>query len=89
VTAPDLRVVTLHESTLRDIPNKLRELADAIEQGNWGEVSACGVVTFGSKLEVFGFGDGVHHESVGASFVALFHAGAARIVNDIERHGRE
>jgi hypothetical protein len=85
---PTLKVVTLHESTLRDVPAKLRQLADAIEAGEHGDVSCCGVAIMGSTMEAFGFGDGIMKDSVAPSVALLFQAAALRLVREVEQAGR-
>lgn len=63
------------EETLRDIPGKLRRLAEDIEQGSYGEAHACAVVLDAEKIELFGFGP----EIASANDVwALFNVGAAK-----------
>lgn len=52
-------VTTLYETNIRDIPAKLRELADEIEKshdGQYGEVRELAFVAYGDKLCVFGLG---------------------------------
>lgn len=86
---PDLKVITLRETTLRDSPSKLRQLADAIERGEYGNVGCVGVVLLGNSLEVFGFGDGIKDDGVAPSVATLFRAGALRLEMSIESHGKQ
>lgn len=88
MSAPDLKIVTLRESSLRDVPAQLRNLAKCIEAGDYGPVGCCGVVIMGSTFEVFGYGD-VQEDGVGPSVCTLLQAGVHRIVSKIERHGQE
>lgn len=51
-----LKVVEFPHNTLADLPQKLRDLADAIEDGHFGDASECLVVLNADTLSVFGFG---------------------------------
>ena len=71
---PVAEVKSLYDSNVRDIPTKLRELADEIEKGDagcHGYVDAVAIVTNGEYLSVFGFGD-----ATGTVAHLLFCAGA-------------
>ncbi len=53
-------VKTIYETNIRDIPAKLRELADEIEKardGRYGEVRELAFVAYGDQLSVFGLGE--------------------------------
>jgi hypothetical protein len=80
-----LKVVDFPKSTARDPAACLRDLADAIEAGSYGEVASLAVVLFGETLEVFSAGD----DSAGPTTALLLNAGALRIAREIEEHGRE
>lgn len=80
----DLKVVTLHESTLRDVPAKLRQLASQIEAGQYGHVSSAATVILGDTMEVFSWGD----DSSAPSAALLFQAGVQRIAKTIETAGQ-
>jgi hypothetical protein len=80
----DLKVVQLHQSTLRDVPAKLRMLAEAIERGDHGHVSTCAIALLGDTMECLSFGD----DSSGPSAAVLFQAAAMRIVREVEQAGR-
>lgn len=82
--AEHLKVVDFPHTPLHDVPTKLRELADDIENGVYGSVSSCGVAVFGNTLEIFGFGS----EASGPTVNLLFQAAVARFATEIERHGR-
>lgn len=84
-----LKVVQMRESTLRDVPAQLRQLADEIERGDHGEVTCAGAVIMGRSFQCFGWGDGIHGDTVGPSVAMLFQAGALRILKAIEAHGRD
>lgn len=84
MTRPDLKIVDFPHSPLHDVPTKLRELADDIEQGVYGGVGSCGVAILGNTFEVFGFGE----DSAGPAIATLFHAALSRISNAIEQHGK-
>jgi hypothetical protein len=73
-------IVTLYKSNIRDVPGTLREVADEIERGDYGDVSTLGVAVMGDRLEVFGAGD----DSLGPSVALLFNAAALRIARAIE-----
>lgn len=60
-----LNVVTLHESNFRDPVATLRNIADEIENGEYGDVSCVAVAVFGDTLEVFGAGIDSEPSSVG------------------------
>lgn len=54
---PDLKVVNFPAGSLANIPETLRKLADAIEEGNFGIAQACVVVLEADlQFEVFGLG---------------------------------
>lgn len=55
--AANLKVVTIHESSLRDIPAKLRLIADKIESGEYGDINQAALVVHGNQLDIFGLGD--------------------------------
>ena len=75
----------IHESTLRDPVAKLRELADSIEAGLYGDVGCVGVVLLGEKCEVFGFGP----DSEAPSIALLLHAGFMKLSRSVADHGEE
>ncbi len=84
MTEPHLKVVTLHETNFRDIPATLREIAAAIEAGQYGDVGSVGLVLLGDTMEVFGMGP----DSEGPSVALLLHAGFMRLSRSLEEHGR-
>lgn len=43
-------------TAMHDVPGALRKLADRIEAGELGEITAVGVVTLSNGLDVFGYG---------------------------------
>lgn len=81
---PELKVVTLHESNFRDPVATLREIADQIEAGEYGDVWTVGLVLFGDTLEVFGMGV----DSDGPTIALLMNAAALRLARKLEEHGR-
>lgn len=85
VSAPELKVVQLHESNFRDPVAALRTLADEIERGDFGAVAHVGVVVLGDTLEVFSMGIDSDVPSTGM----LLHAGFMRLSSMIANHGRE
>jgi len=75
----------IHDSTLRDHVAKLRELADSIEAGNYGEVGCVAVVVLGQQCTVLGFGPDSEAPSVGM----LLHAGFLQLSQSLANHGEE
>jgi len=51
-----LKVVEFPHNSLADLPQKMRDLADAIEEGHFGTAKACVVVLNADLLQVFGLG---------------------------------
>lgn len=51
-----LKLLEFPHSSLVDLPAKLRQLADDVEKGEYGEARTCIVVLDAATLEVFGFG---------------------------------
>lgn len=78
-------LVTLYQHNLRDPAAVLREIADAVERGDYGNVGAVAVVVLGSQMDVFGFGP----DSEAPSIALLLHAGFMRLSRAIEDHGKE
>lgn len=81
---PDLKVVEFPPSAIRDPVLCLRDLADAIEAGEHGEVGTVAIAVFGDTLEVLGSGP----DSDAPTCALVFHAAALRFASEIERHGR-
>jgi hypothetical protein len=54
----NLKVITLQSSNFRDVPQTLRNIADGIESGNFGDVLQMALVLQGSQLDVFHAGQG-------------------------------
>lgn len=54
----DFTVLKFPHHSLADLPQKLRDMADAIEQGHYGDAKECVIVLNANSLEVFGFGAG-------------------------------
>lgn len=77
-------IVTLYKSNMRDVPATLREIADEIEAGKYGNVGCAGLAIMGDKVEAFGMGE----DSDGCSIAMLFHAAFARMSRSIEEHGQ-
>lgn len=46
----------LPSAELQDIPSMLRKIAEAIEAGEYGDVTEAAVVTNGDEIQVFGLG---------------------------------
>jgi hypothetical protein len=68
-----------------DVASALRNIADSIEAGEYGEVLSCGVVLAGNTLEVFGAGP----DSEAPMMVTLFNSASFRFVRDLEALGRD
>lgn len=62
----------------------LRNLADQIEAGKFGEVGSCGVVIFGDTLEIFGSGAENDRQTISLLFAAAIN----RFAIQIEQQGR-
>jgi len=75
----------LQDTTLRDEVAKLRELANAIEDGQYGDVGCVAVVLLGSTCEVFAFGADSDAPSAGM----LLHAGFMKLSQVIADHNEE
>lgn len=55
--AADLKVVAIHKPSLRDVPAKLRLIAEKIESGEYGDINQATLVIHGKQLDIFGLGD--------------------------------
>lgn len=84
MSKPDLTVVDLYTSNFRQPAATLREIADRIDSGQYGEVGCVAVVLLGDTCEVFGAGI----DSDGSSVALLLHAGFQRMSRAVEEHGR-
>lgn len=82
---PRLNVVDFPVPEYREPATCLRNIADAIEAGDYGEVGTVAVAVFGDTLEVFGGGP----DSAGPTCALVFRAAALRFEREIEEHGRE
>ena len=69
----------LRETNLQNVPATLRKLADAMESGEYGEVTRCALVWEGDRLHVSYCGAG----EAGPNAHLLLSVGAAYIVNKI------
>jgi hypothetical protein len=60
------------ETTLRDIPGRLRELADAIDSGQHKDIRTCAIVlSFEDEpMRIFGYGDRSEHDTIGLTLLA-------------------
>jgi hypothetical protein len=74
-------LVILRESTLRDVPATLRQIADRIDAGEYGKARSCVLVLRADAVEVMYMGDG----EPGPSAHLLLHAGAAQVVEKFTR----
>lgn len=81
---PDLKVVPLDPPEYRRPEKMLRNIADDIEAGVYGDVSSLAVVLFGDTLEVFAGGS----DASGSTAALMLQAGGLRIAREIEQHGR-
>lgn len=60
-------------STLRDIPARLRELAGRIEAGEYESLDTCAIVlAYGvdRRLAILGYGDRSEHDTIGLTLLA-------------------
>lgn len=69
----------LRETNILNIPATLREIADSIEKGEWGEVKGCVVVADGEELNVSYAGSG----EAAPNAHLLLHAGAAKMMHAV------
>lgn len=72
---PNLTVVELYPSNLRQPAATLRRIADEIDAGEYGVVHELALVLHGDAVEVFGIGP----EQDGGTTHLLLHAGAAKL----------
>ena len=79
-----LNVVQFPSPDYRDVVTALRNLAREIEEGKFGDVTSCGVVTFGETMEVFGSGA----DSGAPTIALLFSAAAHRFAKELDDHGQ-
>jgi hypothetical protein len=77
-------LVILHESTLHDVPAKLRKIAEDVENNVYGPVGCCGVVVMGDQINTFGMGP----DSEGPSVAMVLYAGFMQLARMIEDHGK-
>lgn len=77
-------VTALPVTDRRDPVAMLRDVADAIERGDHGEVGTLGIVVMGNTVEVFGAGV----DYAACSVALLLHAGFQRMSTAIAEHGR-
>lgn len=77
-------VVSLYPSNFRDVPATLRQIADQIEKGQFGEVGSTAVVILRDTMDVFGLGEDSEPCAIGM----LLHAAFQRMSRQIEEHGR-
>jgi hypothetical protein len=80
----ELNVIDFPVPDYREPVKSLRNLADQIEAGDFGEVTSCGVVIFGDTMDVFGSGT----DSAAPTIALLFNAAAHRFAKEIEGHGQ-
>jgi hypothetical protein len=79
-----LNVIDFPLPDYKDPVKALRNLADDIEAGRFGEVGSCGVVIFGDEMHVYGSGA----DSGACTIALLFSAAAHRFAAEIEAHGK-
>lgn len=77
-------VSVLYASNFRDPVATLRNIADEIEAGKYGEVGCIGIAVLGDRLEVFGAGP----DSEGPAVAVTLHAGFMKLTRAIEEHGQ-
>ena len=69
----------LRETNLLNVPATLRNIADSIEAGMFGDVKGAALVLDADKVDVFYTGTG----EAGANAHLLFSIGAAKMVNAV------
>lgn len=79
----DLKVIDFPVPDYKNPVTMLRNLADRIEAGDFGDVSTIAIATFSDRLEVFGGGA----DSEGPTCALLFNAAAMRFAREIEQYG--
>lgn len=81
MSKPDLKVVgEIKPPDYRDPVKMLRNLADDIENGDYGTVHTIAIATFGDAgLEVFGGGD----DSVGPTVAMVFQAASMKMCQSL------
>ncbi len=85
MSAPNLKIVSIHESNYRDPVAALRLIADEIERGEHGTIGCVGVAVFGDKLEVYGMGEDAEAPSV----ALVLHAAFMKLSSAVMNHGQE
>jgi hypothetical protein len=80
----NLKVVSIHDTNFRDPAATLRNIADEIESGKYGNVGSVGLCLLGDTFEVFGMGV----DSETPSIALMLHAGFMRLSGAIEGHGK-
>lgn len=64
-------VAKIHDSTLRDVPARLRELADRIERWQYEDLDTCAIVlAYDGSIAVLGYGDRSEHDTIGLTLLA-------------------
>jgi hypothetical protein len=79
-----LNVVNFPVPDYKDPVKALRNLANQIEAGDFGEVTSCGVVIFGDTMDVFGSGT----DSEAPTIALLLNAAAHRFAKELETYGQ-
>lgn len=81
MSKPDLKVVgEIKPPEYKDPVKMLRNLADKIEEGDFGTVHTIAIATFGDAgLEVFGGGD----DSVGPTVAMVFQAASMKMCQSL------
>ncbi|MBA3241617.1 MAG: hypothetical protein H0T60_10375 [Acidobacteria bacterium] len=79
-----MQVVTLYESNFRSAADTLRQIADEIDKGTYGEIGCAAIALLGDTLHVFGAGVDAEPPSIGM----LFSAAHQRLAKSLEQHGK-
>lgn len=69
----------IHNTSLVDVPSVLRNIADAIERGEYGTVLSGALVLDAEAIEVFHMGEG----EAAPNAHLLLHMGAAKMVKAV------
>lgn len=73
------KLVVMRETNLQNIPATLRNIADSIEAGEFGEARCCAVVLDAERLHVFYAGTG----EAAPNTHMLLHAGMAKMMKAV------
>lgn len=79
-------VPKIHNTSLADVPGRLRELANQVENGEHGEVRCCAIVMWAieedgrSSISIFGYGPQSDHPNMTTTLLAGANDAAGRLI---------